>query len=345
MTTFIVAGSFNPFHNGHAYLIDQCLLRDDIPTVVIQASNSDKKKSQEVEAVIRSVYQDRVGFLQLPANTLLADFVAGNFDHPILCRGYRNDTDLAYEESLEQFNLAQGVGTFLMKSPQELRNCSSSTIRALTGPGNVGFHNLIRPLMPEKAYLKYLEDWIGSFFPEFSLREIFDRYREGSRHYHNLEHIAHTLQELNRISFCTGLTVSGLHKVAVALLFHDAVYDPTRSDNESWSATLMKSHAAHSDPSLVMATAGHEPSSRLTEITVVACDLAILGRSPIEYQRYAEQIRKEYSFVPEKIYRQERTKVLTKLLEYRFPQWWPDRGYNKRLVTNINAEIHTLGEE
>ena len=54
MTTFVVAGSFNPFHNGHLYLIQEALrmLQGTGQVVVIQAQNPDKSSPQDAEKVV-----------------------------------------------------------------------------------------------------------------------------------------------------------------------------------------------------------------------------------------------------------------------------------------------------
>src|SRR5690348_14899778 len=64
------------------------------------------------------------------------------------------------------------------------------------------------------------------------LRAVVATYRDPARHYHNTRHIAQSLRALPPVwSNCRRP-----HAAAVALIFHDVVYDPTRDDNEERSA-------------------------------------------------------------------------------------------------------------
>jgi predicted metal-dependent HD superfamily phosphohydrolase len=97
--------------------------------------------------------------------------------------------------------------------------------------------------------------------------------------------------------------------VTWAILYHDAVYDPmsTRGRNEELSARL----GEHDLPSLVgaeksrlvarytRATADHGVDDSDQDLDFfLDADLAILGASPDRYDRYANDIRREYSHVP-----------------------------------------------
>jgi cytidyltransferase-like protein len=341
LPTYVVAGSFNPFHLGHKFLIDSALNLSHNKVVVLQACNPKKPKPKNTIGVLRDIYESQVEMAVLPSHTMLAEYVVGNYENPILVRGYRDPQDQAYETTLMEVNSSMGLPTTLLPSPAELRNCSSSFIRGITGPGNVGFHNHIRHLMPKEAYTAQLETWISEHLASVrlhvpNLQEVFCLYRESHRYYHTLCHLAHAYQELARLR-STGMTIS--NEIDLALLFHDAVYNPLKTDNEDRSALLMRKHiGANGWESLILATAGHVPVGRKEEI-MVACDLAILGRPAEEYRRYARGIRKEYSFVPDKLYRTERAKILQNLATYRFPDYWPDPAYNARLQSNIVHEI------
>src|SRR5687768_6653671 len=64
--------------------------------------------------------------------------------------------------------------------------------------------------------------------------ELSRRYTESHRHYHNVQHIEECLAEFAPASS------QATHPLVLefAIWFHDAVYDPRRSDNEEESATL-----------------------------------------------------------------------------------------------------------
>ena len=67
---------------------------------------------------------------------------------------------------------------------------------------------------------------------EAVLDELVCAYGEPHRHYHTLDHIAALLRLLEE----HGRGVGDHDAVALAILFHDVVYDPARHDNEDASA-------------------------------------------------------------------------------------------------------------
>ncbi|MBO1077463.1 hypothetical protein [Roseomonas haemaphysalidis] len=116
--------------------------------------------------------------------------------------------------------------------------------------------------------------------------------------------------------------------VRLAILYHDAVYDPRRDDNEAASAALLRASEAGRVPparldaaeALVLATARHMAPDSLPEAVAADAryfldmDLAILGASPEAFAAYDAAIRTEYAHVPEADYRAGRAGVLRRLL-------------------------------
>jgi predicted metal-dependent HD superfamily phosphohydrolase len=139
-------------------------------------------------------------------------------------------------------------------------------------------------------------------------------YREPSRHHHTLEHIEAMLNDIDR--WGTGVRDSAALRLAA--WFHDAVYDPRRSDNERKSADLAaKALSEFTLPlarneqvrSMVLCTRDHccdVPDGRI----LVDADLAILASPPERYHAYATAVRQEYAFVSEDDYRAGRLGVL-----------------------------------
>ena len=60
-------------------------------------------------------------------------------------------------------------------------------------------------------------------------------YREPHRHYHDERHLDDCLSELNQIH---NISDEDRQLLRWAILWHDAIYNPTRSDNEEQSAEL-----------------------------------------------------------------------------------------------------------
>ena len=153
--------------------------------------------------------------------------------------------------------------------------------------------------------------------------ELAVRYAEPHRHYHTLDHIAEMLRLLPR------LTPAGVDPfpIALAVWFHDAVYDPKAGDNEARSADLSATVSARLGvpvdavsftEELIRSTDHRVPvakDARLGFAILHDADLAILGSAPARYDRYAADIRREYAWVPELDYRIGRSRVLQAFLD------------------------------
>jgi len=142
------------------------------------------------------------------------------------------------------------------------------------------------------------------------------RYQEPQRHYHTMQHVDELLALLSEL--CAHARRPDL--IAWAIWFHDAVYDPTRSDNEARSAQL--AHERLSELSLlpeevaavvqmVMATAGHQwRDGQADSALFLDLDLSILAARPERYDEYVAQVRAEYAFVPEVVFRGKRAELV-----------------------------------
>jgi len=140
-------------------------------------------------------------------------------------------------------------------------------------------------------------------------------YDERHRHYHTLQHLTECLGQLDDLRACAERPA----EVEVALWFHDAIYAPRKHDNEQRSAERARDSvlAAGADTTvaariheLVLATRHRAVPARRDAEVLVDVDLAILGAEPARFDEYEEQVRREYTWVPEILYRRERRKVL-----------------------------------
>ena len=150
-------------------------------------------------------------------------------------------------------------------------------------------------------------------------RRIFETlaeaYGESTRAYHNTEHLRHCLAELD----CHLRLADRPEEVEAALWFHDGIYVPGRSDNEDRSARLAEdalreggvaAETARRVGRLVLATRHASPVEDKDARLVCDIDLAILGGSPAEFDRFESRIREEYRLVPAPLYREARSNVL-----------------------------------
>lgn len=148
--------------------------------------------------------------------------------------------------------------------------------------------------------------------------DLMKRYAEPWRQYHNLEHLLMVLDWISTLRSVAPLTVH------LAGWFHDAVYDPKRSDNEEQSAELARKSLAElgmEAPSLaevgrlILLTKTHQTVVEDDSGAVLLdADLTILSFPWASYCEYARGIRAEYSFVSDEAYRAGRKEVLSRFL-------------------------------
>ena len=151
--------------------------------------------------------------------------------------------------------------------------------------------------------------------PQKWFDEIARRYAEPHRHYHNGEHIAECLREFSSINHS-----ESANEIELALWLHDVIYDPTKSDNEEQSARFaadlnLPSNFTSTVQSLILATRHNSVPTDTAAQIVVDIDLAILGQPPERFWRYETQIRQEYAFVPDPIFRSKRAEILESFLK------------------------------
>lgn len=160
----------------------------------------------------------------------------------------------------------------------------------------------------------------GCHGPEEEAKKIWSalsaHYCEPHRHYHNLDHIAASLAELD----ATGATKPHLEG---AIWFHDVIYDPVRADNEAASIEWFEqATAAWLSPvdraaiaALIAATDFRRPrTDDPEESLMVDIDLAILSADPASYDAYRSAVRCEYAHVPDEAFRAGRAKVMASFL-------------------------------
>jgi predicted metal-dependent HD superfamily phosphohydrolase len=163
-----------------------------------------------------------------------------------------------------------------------------------------------------------LPRWPG---PEPIGADLLRRYAEPHRRYHTTEHLAEVLDHVEDLA----AEADDADAVRLAAWFHDAVYDPSRGDNEERSAVLAERMLAETDlpaetvaeiARLVRLTTKHDPREDDRNGAVLSdADLAILAAAPERYAAYAAAVREEYAAVPDEAFRAGRAEILRSLLE------------------------------
>lgn len=147
------------------------------------------------------------------------------------------------------------------------------------------------------------------------LQKLVTAYAEPQRKYHSLQHLTESLSLLSRY---LNLAVEPA-EVEIALWFHDAIYDVTAQDNEAQSATWAAEALASAGvveervervQQHILATRHSALPNGQDQQLLVDVDLAILGAVRSRFDEYEVQVREEYSWVPEPLFRQKRAEVL-----------------------------------
>lgn len=153
--------------------------------------------------------------------------------------------------------------------------------------------------------------------------ELFEQlvraYQEPQRHYHSLQHLSECLGHFEQVRHLAQRP----GEVAIALWFHDAIYDVRGQDNErqsaDWAVRALTACQAEQAmlarvERLIMVTRHDVLPEAADERLLVDIDLAILGATPERFAEYDAQVRAEYAWVPGLVYWLKRRGVLKSFL-------------------------------
>ena len=200
--------------------------------------------------------------------------------------------------------------------------------------------------MPDRATLErsWRRAWQGTGgTPAAGLfDELVAAWSEPQRHYHTLQHLGECIAQLE-----PALDLAQHPgEVELALWFHDDVYDVTGGGNEQRSAdwatqaaqaagaTAAASRRLHA---LVMATRHDALPATRDEQLLVDVDLSILAAPPARFDEYERQVRAEYAWVPEPVFRAKRRAVLQGLLAR--PQLFSTERFRTALETPARRNL------
>jgi predicted metal-dependent HD superfamily phosphohydrolase len=140
-------------------------------------------------------------------------------------------------------------------------------------------------------------------------------YAEPHRFYHTLQHLRECI---NHFESCINLAEHP-GEVEYALWFHDAVCDPHRHDNEAMSAVWAETAAVERGVpmasacrvrSLVLVTRHDVAPAGPDEKLIADVDLSILAAPCERFDEYERQVRREYAFMPDTLFKVKRGEVL-----------------------------------
>jgi predicted metal-dependent HD superfamily phosphohydrolase len=167
--------------------------------------------------------------------------------------------------------------------------------------------------------------------PEAQWQALRAAYATPPRAYHNFDHVQEVLRHYDEVAAGPGWRQP--REVYLAVLYHDAIYEPGQRDNEARSAALAREHIARwlgdtgidADrvAELIELTARHGTlqsdafAGDAAEDTrlFLDCDMAILGAEPGVFDAYDRGIAAEYrGHVPGWLFRTNRRRFLKGLL-------------------------------
>lgn len=136
----------------------------------------------------------------------------------------------------------------------------------------------------------------------------------------------HTMAHIEAVAACVREWMGGEPSAPLlaAALYHDAVYDARRTDNEARSAVFCRAELTQAGLNagdfaeaerLILATAHHSPAPETADETLLLdADLFVLGASPDDYAAYVRGVRAEYAHVSDAAWFAGRGRVLTAFL-------------------------------
>ncbi|MGV3562226.1 MAG: hypothetical protein ACO1ON_03000 [Nocardioides sp.] len=169
--------------------------------------------------------------------------------------------------------------------------------------------------------------------------------------YHDLRHLAEVLARVEELS-ATGVGLER-EQVALAVWFHDAVYDGERDAEErsaAWAERSLPSYVGEAVAAevarLVRMTETHDPAPEDAEGCVLSdADLAVLAAGQDRYAAYVAGVREEYAHLDEETFRRGRAQVLASLAE-RPTLFRTDHARDRweaAARANLAAELAALG--
>lgn len=156
--------------------------------------------------------------------------------------------------------------------------------------------------------------------PEPLFEQLVAAYSEPHRAYHTLAHLEDCFTKWEPARSLAHQP----NTIELALYFHDVVYDPRASDNEERSAALAVQWLQRGQVSqslveavrqLILATKHQTTPKDEGTALLVDIDLAILGSPIADFDRYEANIRYEYNWVSEAVYRAKRADLLERFLD------------------------------
>jgi predicted metal-dependent HD superfamily phosphohydrolase len=156
--------------------------------------------------------------------------------------------------------------------------------------------------------------------PSQYVEEVKAQHQKKGRYYHTFYHLESIWMQLQPVKE----TISDWPVLVCAIAYHDFQYNTLKNDNEEKSALIavkklsvlqLNAEQITRCRQHILATKGHQVSADADTNYFTDADLSILGADAESYRSYANNIRKEYRYYPDLIYKPGRRKVLDFFLQ------------------------------
>jgi pantetheine-phosphate adenylyltransferase len=169
------------------------------------------------------------------------------------------------------------------------------------------------------------------------LNLILSMWNESGRYWHTLDHLNDLISQIDKNK--DKYTELEYEKLILISLFHDVIYDPSRTDNEERSAEfLMKCVKNKYNKDIldikqaILDTKSNTSNNELSE-DFISYDMDILNRPLNDLIQWEKSIRSEYGIYPDKKYKKGRLSFLNSIMkEYKNPDLlklinWVSKNY------------------
>lgn len=189
------------------------------------------------------------------------------------------------------------------------------------------------------------EIWIKD--PKSVYEEIRKMYSWNDRFYHDLSHIVFWLNALQEMKW----KIDNIKELTLAWIFHDIIYDSTKSWNEEASAEFVIDFCKGNNleyykdvERLILITKHNWLPNKEDEKIIVDIDLAILWQDWDTFSEYEKNVRREYSGATNDQWKDGRIKVLKSFLDREFIYFSKDfkEKYEEQARENLKKSINIL---
>jgi predicted metal-dependent HD superfamily phosphohydrolase len=220
--------------------------------------------------------------------------------------------------------------------------------KAEDGDEEVHYYDFFESCPSDDHHWRSLASRLGLSWPEhITAEKLREQYRQRERCYHTLQHLNECLAALDAARSLA--SVPNADAIEMALWFHDLVYLPRADNNEEESARIAELCLVQAAASpllindvkrLILATKRHQHDSQEDAKWLIDIDLAIFGQPKERFAEYERQIRKEYEWVTEDVYREKRVEILEAFLLR--PRLYQTDYFYQRLESQARANLREL---